>query len=228
MAASRCSQEKISAHRAKLRRLGLRPVQVWVPDLRSPEFAALVISSKRVIRWREEMLRNDAWLDRKPYKEIYDGRVHPKVSPQRRHMLVQGAVIGILLEWGRNRGDIGPEWRVYLGEDASLVPDVSFMSDERLATLSEEQREKPPISPELVVEIRSPQNREAAIQRKTDLYLQHGAIAVLDVDPAKRSVHITTNDGESTLRAGDAFTHTAFPGLALAVDAIFAPLDRRR
>ena len=34
------SREKVKAHREKLRRQGLRPIQIWVPDVRSPEFAA--------------------------------------------------------------------------------------------------------------------------------------------------------------------------------------------
>ena len=29
-----------TAHRARLRRQGLRPIQIWVPDVRSPGFAA--------------------------------------------------------------------------------------------------------------------------------------------------------------------------------------------
>ncbi len=34
------SGEKVRAHRDRLRRQGLRPIQIWVPDVRSPEFAA--------------------------------------------------------------------------------------------------------------------------------------------------------------------------------------------
>jgi hypothetical protein len=34
------SREKVKAHRQRLRKKGLRPVQIWVPDVRSPEFAA--------------------------------------------------------------------------------------------------------------------------------------------------------------------------------------------
>ena len=34
------SRDKVRAHREKLRRQGLRPIQIWVPDVRSPEFAA--------------------------------------------------------------------------------------------------------------------------------------------------------------------------------------------
>jgi Protein of unknown function (DUF3018) len=37
---SRSPREKVMAHREKLRRQGLRPIQIWVPDARSPEFAA--------------------------------------------------------------------------------------------------------------------------------------------------------------------------------------------
>ncbi len=33
------SREKVRAHRERLRKQGLRPIQIWVPDVRSPEFA---------------------------------------------------------------------------------------------------------------------------------------------------------------------------------------------
>jgi len=33
------TRDKVRAHRHRLRRQGLRPVQLWVPDTRSPEFA---------------------------------------------------------------------------------------------------------------------------------------------------------------------------------------------
>jgi hypothetical protein len=34
------SRDKVRAHRERLRRQGLRPIQIWVPDVRSPGFAA--------------------------------------------------------------------------------------------------------------------------------------------------------------------------------------------
>lgn len=34
------SREKVQAHRQRLRKKGLRPVQIWVPDVRSRAFAA--------------------------------------------------------------------------------------------------------------------------------------------------------------------------------------------
>ena len=33
------SREKVRDHRARLRAEGLRPIQLWAPDTRSPEFA---------------------------------------------------------------------------------------------------------------------------------------------------------------------------------------------
>ena len=33
-------RDRVSAYRARMRAQGLRPVQIWVPDVRSPEFAA--------------------------------------------------------------------------------------------------------------------------------------------------------------------------------------------
>ena len=33
------ARDKVRAHRARLRRRGLRPIQLWVPDVRSRRFA---------------------------------------------------------------------------------------------------------------------------------------------------------------------------------------------
>jgi len=33
------SRQKVQAHRQRLRRQGLRPIQIWVPDVRAPGFA---------------------------------------------------------------------------------------------------------------------------------------------------------------------------------------------
>ena len=32
------SRDKVRAYRKRLRQQGLRPIQIWVPDVRSPEF----------------------------------------------------------------------------------------------------------------------------------------------------------------------------------------------
>jgi hypothetical protein len=37
---TRSSRDKVRRHREKLRGQGLRPIQIWVPDVRAPSFAA--------------------------------------------------------------------------------------------------------------------------------------------------------------------------------------------
>jgi len=34
------SRDKVKSYRQRLRRQGLRPIQIWVPDVRAPGFAA--------------------------------------------------------------------------------------------------------------------------------------------------------------------------------------------
>ena len=36
---TKSSRDKVRAHRARLRKEGLRPIQIWVPDVRSRAFA---------------------------------------------------------------------------------------------------------------------------------------------------------------------------------------------
>ncbi len=36
---SKSSRNRVRAHRARLRKEGLRPIQIWVPDVRSKAFA---------------------------------------------------------------------------------------------------------------------------------------------------------------------------------------------
>ncbi len=53
-ARSRKSRDKVRAHRERLRRRGLRPLQIWVPDVRSRTFA-------REARRQSLLVANDAF-----------------------------------------------------------------------------------------------------------------------------------------------------------------------
>jgi hypothetical protein len=46
---SKSSRDKVRAHRRRLRQQGLRPVQIWVPDVRSPGFAAEARRQSRAV-----------------------------------------------------------------------------------------------------------------------------------------------------------------------------------
>ena len=46
---SASSRDKVRAHRARLREQGLRPIQLWVPDVRSPAFKAEAARQARAV-----------------------------------------------------------------------------------------------------------------------------------------------------------------------------------
>jgi hypothetical protein len=65
------SRDRVAAHRVKLRKAGLHPIQIWVPDVKSPEFLAEARrQSLRVARARNAQ-DDQAFVD-SHVNEIYD------------------------------------------------------------------------------------------------------------------------------------------------------------
>lgn len=59
----RTSAEKVRDHRRRLRAEGLRPIQIWVPDVRSPAFAAAAHSQSRAVATSEGADDDQAFID---------------------------------------------------------------------------------------------------------------------------------------------------------------------
>ena len=160
-----------------------------------------------------------------PELEVLDGRRVPKVSPRRTHALVQRALLAVLERCAADRGEFGPEWRFELGAvdgtDTALVPDIAFVSTERLRALSDDEAEEPPLAPDIVVEIRSPASRPAFLRRKIERYLRTGSSLVLDVDPARKTITGHSPGGVRTFHAGEQFAHAAVPWLEFEIAGIF-------
>ncbi len=57
------SREKVAAHRKRLRDQGLRPIQIWVPDTRSPEFAAEAHRQSAAIAASPSEAEDQAFID---------------------------------------------------------------------------------------------------------------------------------------------------------------------
>ena len=167
----------------------------------------------------------------KPPIESFRGRLVPKVSPRRRHGVLQLEIGAILQGWARGRGDVATEWRFYLlppkGRWSSLVPDVAYVSYERLPkNAPSAQREKPTIAPDLAIEVLSPNDSKRILDEKIELYLEFGATAVLVVDPDTRSIlRIDGRRARTRFCEGATFTDADFPGLAIDVSALFAAAD---
>lgn len=163
------------------------------------------------------------------YWEYLDGEVHPKVSPRQRHAVVQGTILALILERCKPLGQVGTEWDVWLPDHERLtkfIPDVSYFSFERLRAMSEEEREFPPCAPDVAVEVLSPGDSPAYLRRKIDLYLSHGSLIVLDVDPLERVVVVhTAGEPPTKLSGGARFEHPLVPWLAFEVSEVFSNLD---
>jgi Uma2 family endonuclease len=166
----------------------------------------------------------------RPEIEYLDGRPYPKMSPEISHGLVQGALIGVIKTCAGARGIVVPEVRFDPGavdgaKRTEFVPDVAYLSRERRVSLAGKNREKPPLSPELAIEVRSPSDDLRYLAKKIARYLATGSVLALDVDPKTRRIVAHAAAGIREYSAGDCFEHPALPWLKFDVDDIFADLD---
>ena len=106
--------------------------------------------------------------------------------------------------------------------DTVRGPDIAFYSYERIprGPLPEGYW---PAAPELVVEIRSPDDRWKDILHKASEYLSAGVLTVAVADPATQRVHLFSADREtSVLNIDDELTFPdILPGFAVPVRKLF-------
>jgi hypothetical protein len=57
------SRERVKEHRARLRAQGLRPIQIWVPDVTSPEFKAEAHRQSLLVAQSPEEAEDQAFID---------------------------------------------------------------------------------------------------------------------------------------------------------------------
>jgi hypothetical protein len=57
------SRDKVRAHRIRLRKAGLRPVQIWVPDVRSKTFAQTAHRQSLAVAKSPHASRDQAFVD---------------------------------------------------------------------------------------------------------------------------------------------------------------------
>jgi Protein of unknown function (DUF3018) len=57
------SRVKVQAHRARLRKKGLRPIQIWVPDVRSRNFRAEAHRQSAAIAASAHAPEDQAFID---------------------------------------------------------------------------------------------------------------------------------------------------------------------
>ena len=57
------SRDKVRAHRARLRQQGLRPVQMWVPDVRTKAFARTAHRQSLAVARSSHMKEDQKFVD---------------------------------------------------------------------------------------------------------------------------------------------------------------------
>jgi Uma2 family endonuclease len=119
----------------------------------------------------------------------------------------------------------------FLLPDGSVrSPDVSLLRLERWQALSEaERRGFPPLCPDLVVELASPSDRGADLQRKMANWIENGASLGWLLLPKSREVEVwskaAAGEGAAPHRISEATRLDAasvFPGLAIDLKEIWA------
>jgi antidote-toxin recognition MazE-like antitoxin len=57
------SRDKVRAHRTRLRKAGLRPVQIWVPDVRSKSFTQAAHRQSLAVAKSSHAKRDQSFVD---------------------------------------------------------------------------------------------------------------------------------------------------------------------
>ena len=107
-------------------------------------------------------------------------------------------------------------------------PDVHVTTWERMAQYDEDAGGWPRFAPDVAIEVVSPSNTPAEMERKTTEYFANGARAVWLADPTPRTVTIRRPElAERVFGVGDILSgEPEIPSFSCAVSEIFAVLDR--
>lgn len=132
-----------------------------------------------------EQVLADPSLQNLPYKVETNQHGQVVLSPHKpRHSLHQGELARQIPAHVNRPGRVAVEFAVGTPEGVK-VPDVVWISRERLARIPEDAAASP-VMPELVVEVISEANTRAEMQHKRRLYFEGGALEVWTCDDRGR------------------------------------------
>ena len=107
-----------------------------------------------------------------------------------------GQAFGSLLIWNRQhrQGRVLESSVGYLLPDgAVLSPAASWVSPERLATVTPEQLQKfPPLCPDFIIEVKSPSDRIPTLQAKMEQWLSNGVRLGFLIDTETETAYVYT------------------------------------
>jgi Uma2 family endonuclease len=168
-------------------------------------------------------------IDTKPYLEWLDGAESVAVSPNTPHGIVATTIAEVLNSASKGVGLAISELHLRLNDVPAkrtvLLPDVSFYRTESFLAIDPADRLLPNVPPEIIVEVRSPNDRPGFREEKIGRYLAWGCPLIFDVDPIPRSIVVHTRDSVRRLEVGDRFSDPIVPWLAFDVSDVFERLE---
>ena len=163
----------------------------------------------------------------KPATEFIDGRLVQKMSPFGMHARVQAAVAVALTAWSdaKGRGRVGTEWDFDLtpsdGGSCRLVPDVAFLSYDRVGFDDEAAAQVPTVAPNVVVEILSEGQTLDNTRRRVRIFLDCGAEVVILVDPRAEEAWLVDPVATVHLMRDGTIEHDALPEFSMPLVRCF-------
>lgn len=108
------------------------------------------------------------------------------------------------------------------------IPDVAFISWDRMPGRMQPTQKVPPLVPDLAVEVLSESNTPGEMAVKREEYFTAGVTVVWEIDPQARTVHVYHDVTQFvTLTASDTLDGTpVLPGFTLPLADLFGELDR--
>ena len=180
-------------------------------------------TAERLITAEEFLAREDRVS---PREELIDGRIVLS-QPDLPHQTVAGRLHLALGNWMNEAPGRGMVWLpidIVIDDCNVLVPDLAWVSEEKVPPPATRLL---PVSPDLLVEVRSPSTWHRDIGVKRDLYARHGVRELWLVDGMAASVIVCRLGSGGLgilgeLGPGEALESPLLPGFSLALEALFA------
>lgn len=157
--------------------------------------------------------------------ELIGGEIFMTPSPAFNHQDIQAEIAARLRLFvsERNLGKVvAAPMDVHLASGDILQPDVLFIRTANLGIIKQWVMG----SPDLVVEIVSPDRPERDLVVKRDLYARHGVAEYWIVSPELKSIEVLTLHGKeyaphAYFESGDSLTTPSLPGFSLPLGNVF-------
>lgn len=147
------------------------------------------------------------------------GFKHGRIAARVAHMLEAH------VEEAGHGATLGAETGFVLARDPDTVraPDAAFVAKDRVEKVGDTAKYWPG-SPDFAVEVVSPEDSFREVQEKALEWLAAGTIAVLVLDPAKRTATVYRQGGDAHVYSADDMLDLsdAVPGLGVSVASLFA------